>query len=461
MIQKLLIFAALILIYLVWYLFESKDRHYLILSFVITCIPFQMAFPVFTPLYNSLDGTGTLTSKIYITIPLVASVILMLTRTNQSLLTYYKNERWVLVVLGLAVISICNPFNYAMLATVAFVVTLLSYVVFFKLMSNLLSPPEVVKAVFASFMFLCGLQLVLTILYPLLGMSFVTTLFQSGGEEWATREGTRAGAIGVFVTPANLGLFTTIASAFFYSTYLSGYRKALSLTLLLANAFTIILTYSRTSYITLVFVLFIMFFIYKNSDKPLFSLKSIFLGILPALLVVYWLVFYSPLSDVFLKTDADDMYQARLDHWLIGLEIFKESPIIGVGINTHVEFINHSISFVKQIHNSFLSSNPIHNTHIIIMAETGIIGFICWIYFIFSSVVKAKENLSINNNVVFSLAQIGLIITFVIYGFTDWAPLSNSTFPIFLLFTYYSNKYSVGLNLLTPRIKNNIILSKS
>jgi len=155
------------------------------------------------------------------------------------------------------------------------------------------------------------------------------------------------------------------------------------------------------------------------------------------------------------------MYQARLDHWLIGLEIFKESPIIGVGINTHVEFINHSISFVKQIHNSFLSSNPIHNTHIIIMAETGIIGFVCWIYFIFSSVVKAKENLSINNNVVFSLAQIGLIITFVIYGFTDWAPLSNSTFPIFLLFTYYSNKYSVGLNLLTPRIKNNIILSKS
>ncbi|MFD2147077.1 O-antigen ligase family protein [Mucilaginibacter antarcticus] len=205
------------------------------------------------------------------------------------------------------------------------------------------------------------------------------------------KEGTRAGAIGVFVTPANLGLYTTIASTFFFATYLSNYRKTLSLILLFASAATIILTFSRTSYITLVFVLFIVFFIYRNSDKALFSIKTVFLGILPALLVVYWLIFYSPLSDVFLKTDADDMYQARLDHWLIGLEIFKRSPIIGVGVNTHVEYINHSISFVKEIHNKFLSSNPIHNTHIIIMAETGIIGFIAWIYFIFSSIIKAKR----------------------------------------------------------------------
>ncbi|MFD2863849.1 O-antigen ligase family protein [Mucilaginibacter antarcticus] len=404
-----------------------------------------MSIPVFTPLYTSYDGTGTFTSKIFITIPLMASVALLFIQKHKSIITYYKNERWIYAILALVVISICNPYNFAKLASIAFAITMLSYVCFFKLVSNYITPAEVVKAVFASFMFLCVLQFILALLYPLMGVSFVTTLFQAGGEEWSTREGTRAGAIGVFVTPANLGLYTTIASTFFFATYLSNYRKTLSLILLFASAATIILTFSRTSYITLVFVLFIVFFIYRNSDKALFSIKTVFLGILPALLVVYWLIFYSPLSDVFLKTDADDMYQARLDHWLIGLEIFKRSPIIGVGVNTHVEYINHSISFVKEIHNKFLSSNPIHNTHIIIMAETGIIGFIAWIYFIFSSIIKAKKNLAINNNVIFSLTQIGLIITFVIYGFTDWAPLSNSTFPIFLLFNYFNNKYSVGL----------------
>jgi O-antigen ligase len=445
MIQKAFIFILLLLVYFIWYLIENKDRRYLLFSFVITCIPFQMSIPAFVPLYLTADGTGTFTSKIFLTIPLIASIVLLLTRKNKSILHYYLNERWIYGILLLVLISLFNPYNFAIWSTIAFMVLFLSYILFFKLISNHLEPAEIVRGVFSSFMFLCALQFILALLYPLLGVSFVTTIFQAGGQEWATREGTRAGAIGVFVTPANLGLFTTIASGFFFATYLSNYKKFISLILLLANAVTILLTFSRTSYITLVFVLFLMYFIYRNSKKPLFSFKSIILGIAPAILVVYWLVFYSPLSGVFLKTDADEMYQARVDHWLIGLEIFKMSPIVGVGINTHVEFINHVVSLYKQIHNKFLSTNPIHNTHIIILTETGIIGFILWLVFILSSIAKAKKNLALNNNVVFSLSQIGLLITYIIYGFTDWAPLSLSIFPVFLLFTFFSNKYSVRL----------------
>ncbi|MDB5011270.1 MAG: O-antigen ligase family protein, partial [Mucilaginibacter sp.] len=115
------------------------------------------------------------------------------------------------------------------------------------------------------------------------------------------------------------------------------------------------------------------------------------------------------------------------------------------GINTHVEFVNRIVSLYREIHNEFLTINPIHNTHIIILAETGILGFILWIFFILSSIVQAKKNLSVNNNVIFSLTMIGLLITYVIYGFTDWAPLSPSIFPIFLLFAFFSNKYSLRL----------------
>ncbi|MDB5110848.1 MAG: O-antigen ligase family protein [Mucilaginibacter sp.] len=445
MIQKAFIFILLILIYFIWYLIENKDGKYLLFSFVITCIPFQMSIPVLEPLYATGSATGTFTSKIFLTIPLMVSAFLLLTRKNKSVLNYSQNERWIYVILFLTLISLFNPHNFAIWSTIAFVIILLSYILFFKLMYNYLEPTEIIKVVFSSFMFLCALQFILALLYPLMGVSVVTTVFQAGGGEWATREGTRAGAIGVFVTPANLGLFTTIASAFFFATYLAGYKKLLSLGLLIINAVTIVLTFSRTSYITLVFVLFLMFFIYKNSKKPLFSFKSIIFGIAPALLVVYWLVFYSPLSGIFLKTDADEMYQARMDHWLIGLEIFKMSPVVGIGINTHVEFVNRIVSLYREIHNQFLTTNPIHNTHIIILAETGILGFILWIFFILSSIVQAKKNLSVNNNVIFSLTMIGLLITYVIYGFTDWAPLSPSIFPIFLLFAFFSNKYSLRL----------------
>ncbi|MDB4925322.1 MAG: O-antigen ligase family protein [Mucilaginibacter sp.] len=446
MIQKALIFIVLILVFFVWYLFEKKDSKYLLLSFVITCIPFQMAIPLYVPMYIRDEGTGSFTSKIFLTIPLIVSIYLLIIKKNQGVFQFYKNEKWIYWVLLLILISICNPYNYAVLATVAFAIVFLSYILFFKLIYNYLGPADIVKGVFSSFMFLCILQFTLAILYPLLGVSFVTTIFQAGGEQWATRIGTRAGAIGVFVTPANLGLFTTIASGFFFASYLGNYQKKISLIFLFVNVITIILTYSRTSYITLVFVLFLMFFIYKNAKKPLFSFRSVLFGIVPALLVVYWIVFLSPLSAIFLKTDADQMYEARLDHWVMGMEIFKMSPIIGVGINTHVEFVNHAINLYKVVHNEFLTTNPIHNTHLIILTETGVIGFLFWVIFLVTSVVKAKQNIAVNNNVVFSLAQIGLIITLVIYGFTDWAPLSQSIFPIFLLFTFFSKKYSLRFN---------------
>jgi O-antigen ligase len=446
MVQKALIFIVLILVFFVWYLFEKKDGKYLLLSFVITCIPFQMAIPLYVPMYIRHDGTGSFTSKIFLTIPLIASLFLLISNKNKGVFQFYKNERWIYWVLLLVFISICNPYNYAVLATLAFALVFLSYILFFKLIYKYLEPSQIVKGVFASFAFVCGLQCVLAIMYPLLHMSFVTTVFQAGGEQWATRVGTRAGAIGVFVTPANLGLFTTIASGFFFACYLGNYRKKLSLGFLGLNVITIILTYSRTSYIALVFVLFLMLFIFKNSKKPLFSIRSVFLGILPALLVVYWIVFLSPLSSIFLKTDADQMYEARLDHWVMGMEIFKLSPIIGVGINTHVEFVNHIIHLYKVVHNQFLTTNPIHNTHMIILTETGIIGFALWLVFLVSAVNQAKQNIAANNNVIFSLTQIGLIITLVIYGFTDWAPLSHSIFPIFLLFTFFSKKYNFSFN---------------
>lgn len=358
---------------------------------------------------------------------------------------------WILLLIA---ISFINPFNVARWGTVAFAVTLISYILFFRLIYNKLNPLQILNGIFASFLLLCVLNFCLAILYPVLGVTFVTTIFQAGGDMWATRNGTRAGAIGVFVTPANLGLFSVIASGFFFACYLNGFKKKLSLMVLIVTGITIILTYSRTSYITLVVILITLFYIFKNAAKPLLSLKSFFLGVLPAAIVLYWLVFLSPFSATFLKTDANDMYQARLDHWTMGMDIFHRSPIIGVGINSHLEFVNRSPEMSKVIHNDFLTSNPIHNTHLIILAETGILGFALWVIFILTTINRAKINVAQNVNTILSLSQIALIIIYIIYGFTDWAPVSHSTFPIFLLFTFFFYKYSIS-----TRPANVVVLS--
>ncbi|UOE52381.1 O-antigen ligase family protein [Mucilaginibacter sp. SMC90] len=457
MLLKIVIFFVLIAIYVIWHvvnLVQKRDSSYLLFSFIITCIPFQMSFPIYTPTYISVDGIGSFTGKIFLMLPLIASVALLLTQKNKNVTYWYKNERWVMWILLLIAISFINPFNVARWGTVAFAVTLISYILFFRLIYNKLNPLQILNGIFASFLLLCVLNFCLAILYPVLGVTFVTTIFQAGGDMWATRNGTRAGAIGVFVTPANLGLFSVIASGFFFACYLNGFKKKLSLMVLIVTGITIILTYSRTSYITLVVILITLFYIFKNAAKPLLSLKSFFLGVLPAAIVLYWLVFLSPFSATFLKTDANDMYQARLDHWTMGMDIFHRSPIIGVGINSHLEFVNRSPEMSKVIHNDFLTSNPIHNTHLIILAETGIVGFALWVIFILTTINRAKINVAQNVNTILSLSQIALIITYIIYGFTDWAPVSHSTFPIFLLFTFFFYKYSIS-----TRSANVVVLS--
>ncbi|QEM02515.1 O-antigen ligase family protein [Mucilaginibacter rubeus] len=445
MLLKILTFFVLTAIYFIWYvvnLIQKKDSSHLLFSFIVTCIPFQMSFPVYVPAYLSVDGIGSFTGKIFLMLPLIASLALLVMQKNRNLLSRYRNERWLTWILLLIAISLANPFNVARWGTVAFAVTVISYILFFRLIYNKLNPLQILNGIFASFLFLCVLNFCLAVLYPVLGITFVTTIFQAGGDIWATRNGTRAGAIGIFVTPANLGLFSVIASGFFFASYLNGIKKRLSIIVLILTGMTIILTYSRTSYITFVVILITLLYLSKNAGKPLLSLKSFFLGVLPAAVVLYWLVFLSPFSATFLKTDADDMYQARLDHWTMGMDIFRRSPLIGVGINSHLEFVNRSPEMSKVIHNDFLTSNPIHNTHLIILAETGILGFSLWVIFILTTINRAKVNIAQNVNTILALSEIALIIIYIIYGFTDWAPVSHSTFPIFLLFTYFFYKYS-------------------
>lgn len=445
MLQKLLIFFAVIIAYLIWYLVlkvKGKNSSHLLFSFAVTCIPFQIAIPLFTPQYVSTEGIGSFTGKIFLMIPLLLSGILLVIQKNKHVTYIYRNERWVLWILALIFISYLNPYNVARWGTTAFLITIVSYIFFFRLIYQTLNPLEVLDGIFASFLFICVINFCCAILYPLLGVSFVTRLFQTGGDMWATRNGTRAGAIGIFVTPANLGLFSVLASGFFFSCYLNDFKKQKSLFALIIAAITIILTYSRTSYVTLTVILIALFYVSKNSDKPLLSLKSFFMAVLPAAIVLYWLVFLSPFSATFLKTDADDMYQARLDHSAMGVDMWHLSPLIGVGINSHLEFVNRSVDLSKHVHNEFLTSNPIHNTHLIILAETGIVGLTMWVLFILSTVRKARINISNNINTIFSLAEISLLMVYIIYGFTDWAPVSHSTFPIFLLFTFFFYKYS-------------------
>jgi O-antigen ligase len=353
-----------------------------------------------------------------------------------------KYNKWIVIILSLVLISLFNPYNFAKNSTWIFAYFFISHILFFKLVTSALSKEEIIKGIFDGLLILCTIQIILAICFPVLGIKAVTDIFKEGASEWSTRLGTREGAVGIFSHPGHLALFTVFASAFFLGCYLTGYNQKHSLRIILLNAITIILTYSRTSYLAFFLVLAGIYYIFKNSNKKILSPVNILKYGLPILLFLYWIVFFSPLSHQFLESDVDDMYEARLIHWMWALDIFNTSPFIGVGINAHLTYIleNNSL-FDDGIIPQFFFDNPIHNIHLIILSELGLIGFIPWLIFLISSISKGKQQVSSKQNEIFSLAHIGIILTYLFYGLTGWAPFSQSVLPFMLFFTYLAFRY--------------------
>jgi len=386
---------------------------------------------------------GTFTAKIFVTIPIVIYLALLLRIRIRVMHYSWENEKWVIICGGLLAISLFNPLNHAPISTFSLASLFCTYILCCRVFYRLLSPPQIISGIFAGLAFICITQFILAICFPLLGMKSVTYLFQAAGEEWATRRDSRSGAVGVFLHPGNLGLFLTIATAFLLGCFLNGYKKRLTFVLLVINVLTIFLTYSRSSYVALVIMSCVILFLHHSPGSKVFSLKTVLFGVLPGVFILLGFIFISPLGALFLSDNAAEMLQARVDHWKVALDIFSQSPVIGVGLNAHLEYISSQPLLLSNIHNEFLTTNPIHNIHLIVLCEMGIIGIVIWILFIVNSVADARRNLAANNNMIFSLAKAGAVISFVIYGITDWAPFSQSVFPLFIILMFYGNKYSI------------------
>ncbi len=423
---------------------NNKDAKHLWVSFFIICIPF--AFEKALEVTKFRLPTGALGGIFKITIPLLLCfVTIPIIKWNKFKIPF-KSTSWISVIYTLIFISLLNPYNHSINASLYYCLFFSSHILLFYIFLNILTPSQLARGFYDGLMVLCFLQLILAICFPVLGLKVVTTLFHDNAGEWATRlSSNRVGAVGVFNHPGNLSLFIIIASCFFLSCYFGQFKAKLSLYLLAINTIVIILTYSRTSYLTYIIILFALYYIQKNARKNILSISVLFKFILPACIALTWLIFFSPLSEQFLKTDAGDQMNNRMVHYLLAYNIFESSPIFGVGINAHLAYLSANASLAKTItFVDFFFLNPIHNIHLIILAETGIIGFLLWIYFLLKNLYNSKKQIAIGKNRIFSSTFIGAILTYSLYGMTGWAPFSAALLPLFLFIAFFSIKYSIS-----------------
>ena len=175
--------------------------------------------------------------------------------------------------------------------------------------------------------------------------------------------------------------------------------------------------------------------LYTTQNSSIFSLKNILTKILPFILIIAAAVLFTPLKDSFINSDMDEMMLARLMHYYCGYEIITDHPWIGVGLNSHLEYIRANISFrifgdVSRIiwnAEEFMVTNPIHNVLLIWLSEFGILLTLPILIFFGYRFYKIKPILRSSSNTEYKLMQlfsIGLICCLMIHGMADWAPLN-------------------------------------
>lgn len=441
--KKLIILLIVIIVHLVSSSSAKGDKKYLLISFFFMSLPFQFAFPVWK--MDLVSNSGTLGTTFSVGLSILMALFFMV-NSKFRWGPVYKGWYTLALVITL-VLALINPNNESPLSSLIYVIFVASNLIAFNYIARNFRVSEIVKGIYHAFTVLCVFQLLLAICFPLLNLSFVTKLFYDVAEKWATRMGTRPGAVGVFTHPGNLALFTTLASVFFLSCLLNGYKVRTSRIYIVICALTVLLTYSRTSYLTMTFALMACYFIYRKAHTNIFSLKNIIAFGLPVTLLLCWIIFYSPISSVFLDTNADDMYTARLMHWFMALDVFSNHPVIGVGLNAHLEFFQKNVNLLKSIdvNNDFLITNPVHNIHLIVLAETGLVGFLFWLAILLKNIIGNKNHLGKIRDIktytgqsIMLLSTIGVALIYTIYGMTGWAPFSEGLFPYFLFFVFYS-----------------------
>ncbi len=171
-------------------------------------------------------------------------------------------------------------------------------------------------------------------------------------------QGTRIQYVGIFNDPNDLGLLfvSCVPMAVYLSSRggLLGLRRLFWLAITGLLVYGVYLTDSRGALLGLLSTMGV--FVWQRKGL-------IVAGVLGAMAVAVLLLLPSRFSEI----DAEEeSAQGRVESWYEGLQMFQEYPLFGVGPDMYTE------------HNPLTA----HNSFVLILAETGIVGYTLWLAFL-------------------------------------------------------------------------------
>lgn len=415
-----------------WASSRQANKSYLLVSVIVQTLPLAYGYTL-VEFLSSDQSIGEFGNGIRLEVTSIFSIILILsgfTKLPKGAFTFRENKMIYLLLFFflIAIVNPANPFRTAVLVPFSFLVQMLFLL---KLIDANFSRAAVLRGVFDGLFITMVMQFILCMLYPVMGLTYFSTLFRGESAlKWAERREGYTSAIGTFKHPSHMALFTLIAVTFFFSCYFNHYQRRRCLQAFAMAAVIIFLSYSRTTYIVTMAVVAILFVVRRGRGifTPRIILRSLLL-----FSSILFVLYFTPLSELFLKSDSEVQVENRMIHWALGYESWRNSPYFGIGVNAHVFYMSHVLNFDpfggKKVLDFFLT-NPIHNIHLIVLVETGAIGLIVWICFFFGSIGRYSKSIRISSYPlrVFNLMYVGILISYFLYGFFGWAPFDASIF---------------------------------
>ncbi len=176
------------------------------------------------------------------------------------------------------------------------------------------------------------------------------------------------------------------------------------------------LTYSRTG----ILALFIgsLLLILPKRLIPLTSILTLFLGVLMNIFIA-------------LSNFGDASVFRRRNLILAGVDMIKNRPLFGVGINNfvrHVDRVSAAFNFPR-------FTQPIHNAYLLILAETGIFATIFLVAFLTLTLRKAFHFLKQPVSGLYPRTLIVLLIVLMFLAFFDHFPITSHQINILIWLT--------------------------
>lgn len=237
-------------------------------------------------------------------------------------------------------------------------------------------------------------------------------------------------------------LLTAFPSLFIYFFYVKKeYQKFVLGLLLSVFALVLLFTFSRSGFISfsLVFMILGFVFLKRRYFQKLLTVGSVFLfaAIIIFLTSQTQLSIFKRLSSVFNIEDKSTVAHGLLTYG--GLELLKESPVIGLGYGSFSEHFRRSA--LGREHATFDTATdvriPAHSIWLEVLVETGIVGFAVYLWFMISVLEAGYRSLPVLKNkrdyllhLALLCSMVGILVSGIFYSY-------NLEFFWFFIFMVY------------------------